>query len=91
MSNTDWDDRCCRCGRCCYEKIEHEDRIYYTDVPCEHLDLESRLCRIYPSRHQLKPECLPLSPDNLQWGVLPDDCPYVADITDYKAPQLFEV
>jgi len=85
-----WDDRCLRCGRCCFEKIEHEDRIYYTDVPCEHLDLETRLCRIFYDRLQLKPECMPLDEETLERGILPQDCPYVAGRPAYNAPRLFD-
>ena len=90
MPDITWDDRCLRCGRCCFEKIEHEERIFYTDVPCEHLDLQTRICRIFADRLRLKPECMPLNAETLERGILPGDCPYVADIVDYCAPQLFE-
>lgn len=90
MLNAVWDARCRRCGRCCFEKIENDDRIYYTDIPCEHLDLKTRQCIIYSQRHLLKPECLPLSDETLEWGILPDDCPYISHIENYNAPQLVE-
>jgi uncharacterized cysteine cluster protein YcgN (CxxCxxCC family) len=90
MSNVTWDDRCSRCGRCCYEKIEYEGRVHYTDVPCEHLDLQSRCCNIYSDRHLIQPECLPLTRITLERGILPGDCPYVADIEGYNAPLLVD-
>lgn len=90
MSKEVWDNRCDRCGRCCHEKIEHEGRVYYTDVPCEYLDLESRQCHIYSERHLHKPQCLPLTVETLQQGILPHDCPYVAHIDNYNAPQLVD-
>jgi hypothetical protein len=31
-----------------------------------------------------------LTPDALERGVLPADCPYVTDIADYNAPQLWD-
>jgi uncharacterized cysteine cluster protein YcgN (CxxCxxCC family) len=38
----------------------------------------------------LQPECMPLTPESLSQGVLPEDCPYVADIVDYNKPQLLD-
>jgi uncharacterized cysteine cluster protein YcgN (CxxCxxCC family) len=90
MTNDTWDQRCRRCGRCCYEKIEHDGRIYYTDVPCKHLDLKTGCCRIYSERHRLQPECMPLTSESLSQGILPEDCPYVADIVNYNKPQLLD-
>ena len=46
----DWESVCCRCGRCCYEKIDFEGRIYYTGIPCQFLDTQTRLCRVYAER-----------------------------------------
>lgn len=81
---------CQRCGRCCYEKIEYEGEIYYTETPCEFLDLRTRLCRVYHQRHQHKPDCSPLTPFQLKRGLLPADCPYVAGIKDYRAPHQYD-
>lgn len=80
---------CRRCGRCCFEKIEFEGEIYYTEDPCPYLDPDTRLCRVYPERHRVKPDCAPLSASVLKAGLLPDDCPYVAGIPDYRAPRLW--
>jgi len=84
-----WESRCRRCGRCCFEKIDYEGEIYYTATPCPYLDLESRLCQIYPDRHRLKPDCAPLESKVLIGGMLPADCPYVAGIPDYRPPRLW--
>lgn len=85
-----WDERCRRCGRCCYEKVIFKGEIYYTPTPCEYLDPQSRQCTVYPDRHRLRPGCAPLTARNLRQGILPADCPYVADISDYPAPHLWE-
>ena len=82
---------CRRCGRCCYEKIQFEGEIYYTDVPCEYLDLETRLCTVYERRHQVRSECAPLTPAVVEMGALPADCPYVEGIAGYRAPHLMPV
>ncbi len=83
-----WENKCRRCGRCCYEKIEFEGEVYYTATPCEMLDLATRLCTVYENRISARPGCTPLTPQIAACGVLPADCPYVADIEDYPAPHL---
>lgn len=88
MTNSEWEAVCRRCGRCCYEKIEHDGRVYYTEKPCDKLDLKSALCSVYEDRHKAKPECMPLNDAALQRGILPADCPYVVDIVNYNAPQV---
>ncbi len=82
----EWEIVCCRCGRCCYEKIDFEGRIYYTDIPCEFLDTATKLCRVYAERDSRRPGCVRLSPENIDKGFLPADCPYVAGFDDYPAP-----
>gem|GEM_PF-1603976 len=73
----EWEQVCVRCGRCCYEKIEFEGEIYFTDEPCEYLDPDTRLCRIYPERYRIRPGCVALAPQLVISGLLPDDCPYI--------------
>ncbi len=82
----DWESKCRCCARCCYEKIEFEGDIYYTDIPCEMLDLESRLCTVYAERNKRRPGCVRLTPELAARGFLPADCPYVAGIDNYRAP-----
>ena len=90
MNSVEWEARCHRCGRCCYEKIEYEGRVYYTDKPCDKLDLTTTLCTVYNDRLKSKPECMPLNAETLQRGILPADCPYVVGFCDYNAPQLWD-
>ena len=82
-----WEAICRRCGRCCYEKFELGGVIYYTDVPCERLDLATRLCTVYPERERRRPGCVRLDPELVGRGYLPADCPYVANRPDYPAPR----
>ncbi|MEE0045202.1 hypothetical protein [Ellagibacter isourolithinifaciens] len=46
-----WEDACLRCGMCCYEREVGEDGFVGIDfsAPCEFLDEDSRLCRVYGS------------------------------------------
>ena len=89
MKNKDWEQRCRRCGRCCYEKIEYQGRVYYTDMPCAMLDPKTSLCSVYAERHTAQPQCMALTRQSLERGILPADCPYVSDIPGYNAPQLW--
>ena len=82
----EWEAKCKCCGRCCYEKIEFEGDIFYTDIPCEMLDIESHRCTVYAERNQRRPGCVRLTPELAAGGFLPSDCPYVADIDNYQAP-----
>ena len=83
-----WDAICERCARCCYEKIEFEGKVYYTEVPCQYLDLKTKTCRVYDERDTVRKGCVRLTPELLGKGFLPADCPYVRDIKDYPAPTL---
>jgi hypothetical protein len=73
-----WDSLCCKCGRCCFEKIEdRRGRVVYTTTACRYLDLDSRSCKIFENRFRINPECIALTPAlvcTLDW--LPDDCGY---------------
>ena len=85
-----WESICCRCGRCCYEKVDFEGRIYYTELPCEFLDTETNLCRVYTERDFKRPGCVRLTDEILPKGIMPADCPYVSDIDNYPAPTLLD-
>ena len=85
-----WESICCRCGRCCYEKVDFEGRIYYTELPCEFLDTETNLCRVYTERDVKRPGCVRLTDEILPKGIMPADCPYVSDLDNYTAPTLLD-
>ena len=88
LSKPEWEAICQRCGRCCYEKLDDRGKIIYTRTPCDRFDPESRLCTVYEDRTRLRPDCIPLTPEVVAAGYLPADCPYVAGIEDYPAPNL---
>jgi uncharacterized cysteine cluster protein YcgN (CxxCxxCC family) len=77
FNSQEWEAICEHCGRCCYEKYEYRGKIFYSDTPCEYLDPETNLCRIYHQRSELNPDCARLTPGLVQTGILPNDCPYV--------------
>ena len=84
--------KCRKCGRCCCAKLlldagpEGETEVVYTPFPCKYLDEETRLCTVYERRQEVNPDCLTLE-EGIQIGVFPADCPYVADLEDYKPPR----
>jgi uncharacterized protein len=83
-----WEELCRRCARCCYEKVEFEGEIYYTETPCEKLDLSTRLCTVYAHRQQARPGCVALDRHLVRKGFLPADCPYAQGIAGYRPPHL---
>ena len=79
MKNNEWEDICTNCGWCCLIKIQDDEteQIYYTDVVCKYFDIDSCKCRVYKERCNLVPECLKLTPNNLDsipW--MPKACAY---------------
>lgn len=79
MDAKEWEALCKRCGKCCYEKVDlGAGVIHYTDIPCEHLDTETKLCKVYRKRHDAEADCMKLTENLVRttpW--MPDDCAYV--------------
>ncbi|MCF7982562.1 MAG: YcgN family cysteine cluster protein [Pseudomonadales bacterium] len=79
MTRPEWESLCDGCARCCLQKLEDEESgdVYYTDLACHFLDLDSCRCKDYEKRSLRVHNCISLTPDNmdvLQW--LPDTCAY---------------
>ncbi len=79
ISPDEWEAICQRCGRCCLLKLQDDetDEIYYTNVICRYYDTEKNLCTVYDKRCELVPECLKLTPQNVDkiaW--MPKACAY---------------
>jgi uncharacterized cysteine cluster protein YcgN (CxxCxxCC family) len=73
-----WEETCKRCGLCCFEKsVDRSGRLQTTRVPCRHLDIVSRECRVYHKRLEVGEGCVKLTPDivrQVDW--LPESCAY---------------
>ncbi|NVK46888.1 MAG: YcgN family cysteine cluster protein [Rhodobacteraceae bacterium] len=80
MSEGEWEALCDGCGKCCLNKIEDADtgEVYLTRVACRLLDDQSCQCGQYEIRKNLVPECIRLTPENIDshayW--MPTTCAY---------------
>lgn len=79
MTENEWESLCDRCGLCCLHKLEDEDTgdLYFTNVACRLLDLETCQCTNYANRMLQDTECIKLNSDEIEscpW--LPVSCAY---------------
>ena len=79
LTDSEWEDICDGCGRCCVVKLQDEDteEIVYTNIACEFLDVETCRCMDYRNRGSIKPECVVLDRQNLDvLAQMPFTCAY---------------
>ncbi len=80
MTRPEWEALCDGCGKCCLNKLEDDEtgQVALTRIACRLLDDASCQCTQYPIRHQFVPECIVLSPHNLDQNAywMPETCAY---------------
>ncbi len=79
MTTAEWEALCDGCGKCCLHKLEDADtgEIHPTNVACRLLDTDACRCTRYADRKRLVPDCVVLTPDNVDaLGWMPSTCAY---------------
>ncbi|MEQ8921309.1 MAG: YcgN family cysteine cluster protein, partial [Roseovarius sp.] len=80
MTRAEREEHCDGSGKCCHNKLEDEDtgEVALTRVACRLFDDTTCRCAQYDIRHQFVPECITLSPKNLDRNLywMPETCAY---------------
>ena len=81
MNEAEWEALCDGCGKCCYRKYIQghgkRQKLYYTRIACNLLDMKTGKCGNYPERFKLETDCTKLTKKNLpDFHCLPQTCAY---------------
>lgn len=88
LSKDEWEALCDGCGKCCLNKIEIKNKIFFTNVRCRFLDCKSCLCKIYEHRFEAMSDCRDIDLNAVRekprW--LPKTCAYWLLDNGYDLP-----
>jgi len=80
MTHREWEALCDGCGKCCLNKLEDDETgdVALTRVACRLFNDATCRCSRYETRHRFVPECITLTPKNLDSHLywMPETCAY---------------
>ncbi|MCR5217389.1 YcgN family cysteine cluster protein [Treponema sp.] len=81
MNEEEWEALCDGCGKCCLRKYitgyGKKEKLHFTRIACNLLNLKNGQCSNYCHRFELNEECIRLTKDNLpEFKWLPSTCAY---------------
>lgn len=81
LSQEEWEALCDCCGQCCYRKYVEgrgkKQKLYFTRICCNLLDVHTGLCSDYENRFKKNKECTLLSIKTIrEFSWLPETCSY---------------
>ena len=81
MSGEQWEALCDGCGLCCFRKFitgrGKKQKIHFTRIACNLLDLKTGRCTNYENRFKKQKECSRLTKNNVgKCNWLPETCAY---------------
>ncbi|MBR1911534.1 MAG: YcgN family cysteine cluster protein [Treponema sp.] len=81
FTEAEWEAVCDGCGKCCYRKYitgsGKREKLHYTKVSCDFLNLKTNRCMVYDTRFEDCADCEKLTKENVSscsW--LPETCAY---------------
>lgn len=79
MTSEEWESLCDGCAKCCLHKLidDEAEELFFTDLACKLLDIETCRCTNYSNRLEQIPDCRTFTAENIQdmyW--LPISCAY---------------
>lgn len=78
LTDSEWEALCDGCGLCCLRKLQDEDsdEVFYTNVSCRLLDVDTCRCKNYADRFKYVSDCVDIRRDKLDYATLPVTCAY---------------
>ena len=89
FSKTEWELLCDGCGKCCLNKLEIKNKIYFTSARCRFLNPDNCLCRIYEHRFEKVADCRDITLQTVlsEPEILPKTCAYRLIVAGKELPE----
>lgn len=89
FSKIEWELLCDGCGKCCLNKLEVKNKIYFTSARCRFLNPDNCLCRIYEHRFDKVNDCRNITLQTVlsEPEILPKTCAYRLVVAGKDLPE----